>query len=852
MVQFKLVKVVIFLLTFVFGSSNLKCAIPDGCQVEKIYEGGKQWKYFSIFCDINNNQFEFKFNDDPNGTFKNCDAYFENRAIFSSMIILRWPLSNELAILEPQFNLTNLNRYFHLFLNAGTLKLIDAKGFDVNIIDKYFFDYETNIQTVHLINCRLDFYHNKRKFQSCQEFIQSNVSRIQSIFQILNTSASEMILKKVKIENSEYKQIICPLFFINISINLLELVYLENTFYKNSILTFLNDTNNRELNSFIKELSLRNMQKINLDLNLLHPKVFKNLSKITIGFGSLNLIDGEIFKHLECLLSIEIYPIILRKINHKQGIKWIRQINYGMSVNLSNLTENDKSMDIILMGTLNSGKTFYPMSRIFPDEDFCIYVEFPFNQLVLVYQYFDEYMFLINLDSKAFYSCTFLWLAQYYERYYEYFQKKYAQEFYIQFYMAPITKVLNLTVFKTRSICNFEERIRLCNKSNYRINDIWDQSDFLILNKKLEIAYKVLLYPTAFIGLFTNIIVVVVILKKDNNDLFKGIKQYSYLYLNSICCIIISLIEILSWMTECFYPFEMFCPEIRKLVAIQFFKIIFKECLVTVLRFMCSFTYVAFALNRISLIGKDHGKLVTFFSELGVHKYIVISLFISISLSWIKGFKYEINYFYSYLNYPISNEIYIFETYGNGFYNKIFTNFFSAFNLISDLINYLLFVAICVVIDICMVVQLRRTLEDRMKKSESMNQKQKEAKKAENEEAINKAIRMVVLNSFIGICFKAPIVIIPLLNVIATFYSKENYNQYINPKIFEFYSFLVDSGYYFLIQDIFYIFYTLSFSIQMFVYNQFDKKFRMGYERLKEELFAYIKNRFKSNSTSKN
>ena len=45
---------------------------------------------------------------------------------------------------------------------------------------------------------------------------------------------------------------------------------------------------------------------------------------------------------------------------------------------------------------------------------------------------------------------------------------------------------------------------------------------------------------------------------------------------------------------------------------------------------------------------------------------------------------------------------------------------------------------------------------------------------------------------------------------------------------------------------------TVSLSIQMLIYNRFDKKFRMGYDRLKDKLFAYIKNRFKSNSTSNN
>ena len=88
----------------------------------------------------------------------------------------------------------------------------------------------------------------------------------------------------------------------------------------------------------------------------------------------------------------------------------------------------------------------------------------------------------------------------------------------------------------------------------------------------------------------------------------------------------------------------------------------------------------------------------------------------------------------------------------------------------------------CIIIDICMVVQLRRTLEEKAKKSESLNQKQNESKKVENEEVVNKAIKMVVLNSAIGIFLKLPVCIIPLLNVYAQFYFKNNgFENIINP-----------------------------------------------------------------------
>jgi len=85
-------------------------------------------------------------------------------------------------------------------------------------------------------------------------------------------------------------------------------------------------------------------------------------------------------------------------------------------------------------------------------------------------------------------------------------------------------------------------------------------------------------------GLVTNVIVIKVIIDKKNKELFKQFRQNTFLAFNSFFNLLILIVQILSWINECFYPFEIFCPEIRKLVVVQFFKIILKQCLVTAFR----------------------------------------------------------------------------------------------------------------------------------------------------------------------------------------------------------------------------------------------------------------------------
>ena len=805
------------------------CPLPEKCRIDYVYNS-EDFYYFNqkefqaypeIICDINE-KFEFTFKDPT--TFNNSDEKCFIEYPKKTNIIFKWSSQNELSALEERFNFTNLMRYLSFFDPIVYINFWGINGFDVRFLGENFNISEKSLYIIVLSDCRLNFYHNRKRINSCQDFIDLNITKIASIFQISFDNLNDNT-KGIQLRNIEYKGNICPFVFQNA--NFLHVLFndLVDSFYKKNVLTFSNETY-PQLNSVIRSVQIHNVYNINIDLKLLHQSVFNKLASLLIASGSLRSISGEIFKSKKYLFLLLIHPMILRKINHKQGIEWIRDMNFDLNINFSREPSKEEYKHfnrlkvIILTRKINNPHT--PITMLLPDEDFCIYVHFPFNQLVIVNEYYsDGTIGTRNFNSEL--SCTYLWLVQYYEYYIEYLKLNENSIRYME-------KVLNSTAFKSISRCDFEKRIKSCNKSNYHRKDIWDENDFYILNKKIQIAFKISLYPISLFGLITNFIVVLVILKKENSDLFKEFKQYNYLYLNSIFCMLISLIELLSWMTECFYPFEVFCPEIRKLIGIQFFKIIFRECFVTLFRFMCNFTYIAFALNRISLIGKDHGKLVTFMSEVGIKKYIGVTFLISLLLSWMKYFQYEVNYFYPNLDFPMFNQVSMAYIKSNTLKDVFFI-----LNVISDLVNYFVFVVICVVIDICMVVQLRRILNEKLNKSQSMNQKQNESKTTECEEAVNKAIKMVVLNSAIGIFFKFPVCFIPLLNVYA---DDKNIDHNLN--FSEFFHYLLDSEFYSLIQDMSYFLFTLSLSIQMFIYYRFDKKMMTGYQRIMDKTLKSI------------
>jgi hypothetical protein len=242
--------------------------------------------------------------------------------------------------------------------------------------------------------------------------------------------------------------------------------------------------------------------------------------------------------------------------------------------------------------------------------------------------------------------------------------------------------------------------------------------------------------------------------------------------------------------------------------------------------------------NKVLICGSlnilDQNKFVNFMCEVSIYKYIGVSLIISAGLSAMKFFKYEVNYDDPLMNYPISNDEWdIFDVYTKT--SHTFDDAYFIMNSISDIINYVIFVLICVFIDIYMIVELRQVMADKLRKIKRIYAKSKtkvENTKKENDVAMNKAKRMVLINTAIGLLFKMPISFIPILNVYAAFYYRDNIMRYIHPVFGRFYSSLFFNGFYGQFSDFADFLFILSISIQPFIYKHFDKKIQIAFLRL--------------------
>ena len=812
-----------------------ECSLPNGCFIHRrIYELNEfsyEKTIYSIeFKEIKckpDKGFQFRFieNDFMANDSNYCTANANLIGYQFEKLVFEWP-KHGTNILENSFNLTRMLDYLVYFKWYSDIHFNNLSGFEIDLSgnNASVIENSRDVKTIICVACTINFYTNGKLIKSCDD-IESN-STIMSILQIRLSKYQE-----IAFDISDYPTNICPLVFKNSNMRKLFLMGLADTFYKKNILKFTNDVFNN-LNSTIYTLQLEKVESITLDLTLLNPSVFKKLQEIVI-YGALKSLDKRIFRHFPDIWNINFQSAYFRKFVHENGVDWINDINkHIINIDVSNKSELNKMRElpegsIVKLLAIQCTKNVQQESimKVLPDEDFCIYKDFPFNQLVILMQFCNIYELNEVIKPDEF-TCTYLWLNQYLEFYYEYYALN-------KLISNNIKKIIESKSFKERSKCNFEHRLELCNKTNYKIENIWSNIDYYYLNKKLQISFKITSYLISLFGIASNLITVIIIVIKSNSELFKEFKQYTYLCINSVFCLMILVINILSWTTECFYPFQVFCPEIRKVVFFQFFKIIFKECLTTTFRFMLNFSYMAFALNRIAIIKKDQNKLLKFISELSIKWYIGVSLIISAGLSAMKFFKYEVNYEYPFMNYPISNEWDIFNV--DRKKSHTFDDAYFIMNSISDIINYVIFVLICVFIDIYMVVELRQVMADKLRKIKRIYAKSKtkvENTKKENDVAMNKAKRMVLINTAIGFLFKMPISFIPILNVYAAFYYKDFNMRYIHPSFGRFYSSLFFNGFYGQFSDFADFLFILSISIQPLIYKHFDKKIQIAFLRL--------------------
>ena len=283
----------------------------------------------------------------------------------------------------------------------------------------------------------------------------------------------------------------------------------------------------------------------------------------------------------------------------------------------------------------------------------------------------------------------------------------------------PIISINNNTLF-------FYFRLNNCNRSTFetpkKTSNIVSYYGLKQRGYLIHFTLIIILPIVSLLGIVSNSLVIYTVSHKSNQKELKE-NQYKYMRINAIFNILILLIEPLTLISECQDYNSLFCSSIRFWQFSQYFKIIFGEYFSNVFRLAANFTYVQFSLNRLSLIGKDHGKLVTNASKLKVRQYMGRIIIPCLVLPAIKIFRFFPNSYQIEAEYPIPI----------GYYFKYLSSslmfVYMSFNILFDILNYVVFLIVNFIIDVNLAIKMKQAISEKKKNKANSTSKNSDNKK---------------------------------------------------------------------------------------------------------------------------
>lgn len=661
-------------------------------------------------------------------------------------------LSSGLSIISDMLTFFSM----HSIISESGLQLFfqNLKGLDLDLFsvlkltpaDFIFTHIDTNLN---IIQSDLVFYYKGVNLMGPEK---CNKETYGVLLNNDNTNSlswfASFVLSKVTVKHK-----LCKLLFQNV-----ELYGMDFT---GTSLSFLPDTNTTSnMVSSVGELHLSNDYKVVLDVNYLEPRVFSQVKYLSILFCSVLSIQEDLFKNrFHNLHRIELALINSRGLFHsKKGVAWIKNIHYdippvdlsnGITPRLSNLIE--KRGFIVIFQTTHYFQEYfnlYPVSFFpyynyrFPDEDFCLFYDFPFQKLV-----FPSINPLPNI------TCTSAWLLQF--------------------------KLVNNPDIQV-PVCDFKNLSKSCDiKQASNATEIYESDPYFVfyyltqyLNEAKYILIGIIGVIASGLGFVSTLFIVITILfnykrrkairtqPKNKNQEIVMLEQplYKYLLFNSI----INSVFLLMYLLDYAVP----CHQIITHNAIYrncIFQNIISAIIGNYLKLLSNFTSLQISLNRYLLVGKDHSERLINLSQLSVTRFFIYTALSSALLSSIVYFQRDFFLIKTHItgetNIYYVDTSYHFYFWGSSEktanYQEIVSKIkqlpvLTAFTVINDLFGYFLFCLFSIIIDLRTVKKLKEALQEKVKL------KGDEESKKNKRESEQKSIMMVLTTSLTNILFRAP------------------------------------------------------------------------------------------------
>ena len=723
---------------------------------------------------------------------------------------------NKNKLLETDIDLDHLIDFYQSINKTNKISIIFSKIKGVSVVSKTKKQkFGKNRDLIfYLYQSELNFLQNHVKIE-CSDERSKNFE----IFSFLNKYQYEFFFIIKFLNNLK----LCSYLFNNVSIFSFGISPFIDTFYSKKMVSFSND-NETNINSKINGLFIFYAVKIKLDHNILNPQIFKFLTNFRV-IGSIDFIQNDLFVKLNFLKYFILDGQNFNQLIQKSGTQWFKSINSNVKVNINNFTqiiENFQSSVYISISFNFPDYVDYsyiePLINIettFPEEDFCLYQDFPFDQMVFFL--IDQ----INFDDM-FKTCTQFWLTyriqiiQYYNIYKENFEK-YLNHTKLYYYLAN---------------CNFNQKLVNCNFES--LKRIIVPSAIGVTYYTLIIAFflNFIIIPiSCLISLMLNALTIIISKKYKAKIKYRFHKQIYFINLHAFYNCLICLIEGIKILLEIIIKYEVY-----QSIYAQYFKIVFHEFLLNVFKFNSNYSFIVFLCLRCQIINFEETKFFNFIKHKQTHKIIQTGIIIGVVLCLVKLFSFEINHYDLFQEFPIhlSYSSVLKKTYYIGILIDIFT-------LLMHFVNTFGFLVFSLIIEIIMIKNLCINLKKRNRLLKLLKMKNKYSNSVHL-----KMFVMIIINLSLNLFLRTP-------EIFSIFYLNRKslmlLFQNSHSKIFKYLYYLNRSSILEIVEKIQLFLYMMSLSLSFFMlyfFNTFFKSNVKIFFTLKNlNLFKNIKILFK-------
>ncbi len=316
-------------------------------------------------------------------------------------------------------------------------------------------------------------------------------------------------------------------------------------------------------------------------------------------------------------------------------------------------------------------------------------------------------------------------------------------------------------------------------------------------------------------GLVPNLFIILII--NRNPKILKD-QMYLCMSLNAKFNSLFCLIYILKVANECVSVSVMNCPAFFQGLLSQYVKIVVVTYLGNAVKVCANVTFILTSVSRYLLIGKDQAQFFHWLAKICQSRKKILSLVaVSLAMSSVKYFEFEVNVDFDDLAYP-----YLHGSASDLNQNATLKVIFFVFLLINDVTNYLLFSIVGLAMEVLIMLRLKQTLAEKMNQnSVSPNggtatlTRLQRLKQKQNNRAEQRAFMTVIMSGLVNFVLRLPEILQPVYFVLTFFYAKSAaYNSMCTTEqICVFYF------------DITNWFYLLTLSLNFMVFYKYNVKF---------------------------